>query len=214
MELKMFTSRVVVSRPLKHLIFSFFSIKCQHVSEFISTFHFDVCPDAKSVLGMSWWHTNRILLTHLPFRSCRYFTKCLWVRCRENAYDKGIRTLIRIVFLSPLFRHCRKLTLTTDWHSYHGSHKNHVEILFMSSLHLWSKTLFLRQQALQVLMSWHVPCPALISMQLRLWQFHNDWFVYWALNIPDLRSKGHFATICSFSPTPASEIHPAPRQLK
>lgn len=95
-----------------------FSIKCQHVSEFISPLHFDVCLDVKPILGMSWWHPNRILLTHLPCRSCCYFTKCLWVCCGENACDRGIQALIRIVCLSTLFRHCRKFTLTTDWHSY------------------------------------------------------------------------------------------------
>lgn len=118
MELIMFTPRAIVSRPLKHLIFLLFSIKCQHVSEFISPLHFDVCLDVKPILGMSWWHPNRSLLTHLPLRSFCYFAKCLWVLCRENACDNGIRALIRVVFLCTFFRHCRKFILTTDWHSY------------------------------------------------------------------------------------------------
>lgn len=33
--------------------FLLISIKCQHVSEFISTLHFDVGLDAKPILGMS-----------------------------------------------------------------------------------------------------------------------------------------------------------------
>lgn len=98
MELKMFTSRVIVSGPLKHLIFLLLSIKCQHVSEFISTLHFDVCLHARLVLEMSLWHPNRILLTRPPCCCC-YFTKCLWVCCRENTGDKGIWALIRNVFL-------------------------------------------------------------------------------------------------------------------
>lgn len=98
MELKMFTSRVVASGPLKHLIFLLLSIKCQHVSEFISTLHFDVCLPARLVLETSWWHPNRILLTRPPSCCCcrcSYFTKCLWVCCGENTGDKGIG----IVFL-------------------------------------------------------------------------------------------------------------------
>lgn len=119
--------------------FLLFSIKCQHVSEFIPALHFDVCLDAKLILGTSRWHTNCILLTRLPFRGCCYFTKCLWVQCRENARDKGIWAFIGTVFLALLLGLCRKLlsgqidTVSSD------CHKNHVEILFLLSLHFWSK---------------------------------------------------------------------------
>lgn len=143
MELKMFTSRSVVSRPLKHLIF-LLSPSSADMWVNISPLHFDVCLDAKAILGMSWWHPNRSLLTHLPFRSSCNFTKCLWVRCGENACDEGIWALIRTVFLCTLFRHCRKLTLTTDWHSYPWFSEKSIETLSLLSLHFWSKTLFLR----------------------------------------------------------------------
>lgn len=143
MELNMFTSRSVVSRPLKHLIF-LLSPSSADMWVNISPLHFDVCLDAKAILGMSWWHPNRSLLTHLPFRSGCYLTKCLWVCCAENAWDEGIWALIRTVFLCTFFRHCRKLTLTRDWHSYLWFSGKLIETLSLLSLHFWSRIVFLR----------------------------------------------------------------------
>lgn len=212
MELKMFTSRSVVSRPLKHLIF-LLSPSSADMWVNISLLHFDVCLDTKAILGMSWWHPNRSLLTHLPFRSGCNFTKCLWVRCGENACNEGIWALIRTVFLCTLFRHCRKLTLTIDWHSYPWFSEKSIETSSTLSLHFWSKPLFLRLAGAfkaEEPMNWPVCL------------YSSDHFATEALTVsegltfllgppyPDLWSKSHFATCCRSTPTLASKTDPVP----
>ena len=170
--------------------FLLFPIKCQHVSEFISALHFDVCLDAKPILGMSRWHANCTLLTRLPFRGCCYFTKCLWVHFRENARDRGIWALIGIVFLALFFMLCRKWlsgqidTVSSD------CHKNHIEILFLLSLHFWSKNAVPEDS--KPVSARVLECALSSSHHLapELWQFHKDGFANLALNMPDSWGEG------------------------
>lgn len=51
---------------------------------------------------------------------------------------------------------------------------------------------------------------ARMTLQLRLWPYLKDWPLCWALHIPDLWSKSHFATCCRSTPALPLRLIPSP----
>lgn len=141
----MFTWRVVVYRPRKHLIFSF---SPSNANMWVNSSLLLILMSVwmrKPILGMSWWHPNCILLTHLPFRSCCHFTEmplgALQRKClppKNLGFDQSCFPLHFSSGTAGSLLSQQIDTVTTD------SPKNQGEILFLLSLHSWFKTLSLK----------------------------------------------------------------------